>query len=109
MARARLVPRTSLPDGSVPIVIVCAPSLTAKVPVTTALAEATCLSWEPLTNAWSGSAASGLAPMNRCLNAASPPIVELNTAFQPEDTQTEPEWLHVVIGTEPSNQTASAG
>ena len=87
-AWARLLARTSLPVGSVPMVIMFAASLTAKVPAVTRLAVATCLSGAPLTNTRSGSAAIALVPMKRALNAASPPMVELNSVFQPEVTQT---------------------
>ena len=70
---------------------------------------ATCFSGTPLTNTWSGSAAIGLVPMKRALNAASPPMVELNSVLQPEVTQTVPDLLQLGTGTEPSNQTVSPG
>ena len=40
---------------------------------------------------------------------ASPPIVELCSAFQPLLTQRVPDAVQLVTGTEPSNQTASFG
>src|SRR6478672_5992574 len=109
IAWPRSLDRSSWPAGSVPMVKVLAASLTAKVPGTTALAEATWFSWPPSRNISSGSAAIGLAPTNRALKAASPPIIELNSVVQPLETQTEPLLVQLVTGTEPSNQTTSPG
>ena len=55
--------RNDLPVGSVPIVIVSAASLTAKVPGVTCAALATCFSGTPSTKTWSGSAAIGLVAL----------------------------------------------
>jgi hypothetical protein len=99
--------RSSCPAGSLPISTRRVAGSVANVPGASWFA-ATCVSWTPSRNTWSGFAAIGNDGDTKRGLSADPPITEEGKKDHAV-LQACPERCHEVTGTEPSNQTASFG